>query len=130
MNERTLIRAPARTGDRFPPGRCPARSTPPWAWRNEEYRRPRAGVWETLTGPRRNQFFLDWYDGLMRYSGTDRVDHWMPAVTWTPDSNSIRVNLDKLTKDEALALFQQAHAILADAADELGIPFRLGRITA
>ena len=32
----------------------------------------------------RSRFFLEWYDGLMAYSGMDRVDHWMPAVNWTP----------------------------------------------
>ena len=32
----------------------------------------------------RSRFFLDWYDGLMAYSGADRVDHWMPAIKWTP----------------------------------------------
>jgi hypothetical protein len=29
-------------------------------------------------------FFLDWYDGLMNYSGTDHVDHWMKTIDWTP----------------------------------------------
>ena len=29
-------------------------------------------------------FLLDWYDGLMNYSGVDQVDHWMKAVNWTP----------------------------------------------
>ena len=32
----------------------------------------------------RAMFFLDWYDGLMNYSGADRVDHWMRTVNWTP----------------------------------------------
>src|SRR6185503_12635268 len=39
---------------------------------------------QALSAGRRNQFFLDWYDGLMRFSGTDRVDHWMRTVNWTP----------------------------------------------
>lgn len=39
---------------------------------------------QRLTAEQRNLFFLDWYDGLMRYSGTDRVDHWMRTVNWTP----------------------------------------------
>src|SRR5688572_21262755 len=39
---------------------------------------------QALSADRRNQFFLDWYDGLMRYSGTDRIDHWMATVNWTP----------------------------------------------
>jgi hypothetical protein len=32
----------------------------------------------------RAMFFLDWYDGLMNYSGTDHVDYWMKAIDWTP----------------------------------------------
>jgi hypothetical protein len=37
-----------------------------------------------LSANKRNQFFLDWYDGLMAYSGADRVDWWMSAVKWSP----------------------------------------------
>lgn len=29
-------------------------------------------------------FFLDWYDGLMNFSGADHVDWWMKSVNWTP----------------------------------------------
>jgi hypothetical protein len=29
-------------------------------------------------------FFLDWYDGLMNFTGTDHVDHWMKTVNWSP----------------------------------------------
>jgi len=29
-------------------------------------------------------FFLDWYDGLMNFTGTDHVDHWMKSVNWSP----------------------------------------------
>ncbi len=32
----------------------------------------------------RSAFFLDFYDGLMGFTGLDRVDHWMPQVNWTP----------------------------------------------
>jgi len=32
----------------------------------------------------RAMFFLDWYDGLMNFSGTDHVDHWMKTIDWTP----------------------------------------------
>lgn len=42
---------------------------------------------ETLRGlddAQRSALFLDWYDSLMAYSGMDQVDHWMPAVNWTP----------------------------------------------
>ena len=39
---------------------------------------------EKLDATSRALFFLDWYDGLMNYSGTDHVDHWMKTVNWTP----------------------------------------------
>jgi len=29
-------------------------------------------------------FFLEWYDGLMNFSGTDHVDHWMKTINWNP----------------------------------------------
>ncbi len=32
----------------------------------------------------RSAFFLDFYDGLMGFTGLDRVDHWMPQINWTP----------------------------------------------
>ncbi|WP_426009981.1 S8 family peptidase [Caulobacter sp. DWR2-3-1b2] len=32
----------------------------------------------------RSMFFLEWYDGLMNFTGTDHVDHWMKTVNWTP----------------------------------------------
>ena len=37
-------------------------------------------TFDDLTAPERSAFFMDWYDGLMAYSGQDRVDHWMPQV--------------------------------------------------
>jgi hypothetical protein len=37
-----------------------------------------------LTDNARAKFFLDWYDGLMAYSGVDRVDHWMATANWRP----------------------------------------------
>ena len=39
---------------------------------------------EGLTPAQRAYFFLDWYDGLMEYSGRDRIDHWMGSVNWSP----------------------------------------------
>ena len=27
---------------------------------------------------------MDWYDGLMNYSGADHVDHWMKEINWSP----------------------------------------------
>ena len=32
----------------------------------------------------REHFFLDWYDGLMNFSGADHVDHWMKEANWSP----------------------------------------------
>ena len=29
-------------------------------------------------------FFLDFYDGLMSFSGFDAIDHWMPMINWNP----------------------------------------------
>ncbi len=29
-------------------------------------------------------FMMDWYDGLMNFSGADQVDHWMETVRWNP----------------------------------------------
>ena len=37
-----------------------------------------------LSDNARAKFFLDWYDGLMAYSGVDRVDHWMATANWRP----------------------------------------------
>lgn len=32
----------------------------------------------------REHFFLEWYDGLMQFSGADNPDHWMRQVNWSP----------------------------------------------
>jgi len=37
-----------------------------------------------VSAEERARFFLDFYDGLMSFSGIDHVDHWMPAVNWSP----------------------------------------------
>jgi hypothetical protein len=37
-----------------------------------------------LTADQRSMFFIDWYDGLMNYAGTDHIDYWMATVHWTP----------------------------------------------
>ena len=39
---------------------------------------------EKLPANERSHFFMDWYDGLMNFSGTDHADHWMKTVNWTP----------------------------------------------
>lgn len=42
----------------------------------------------------RAMFFLDWYDGLMNFTGTDHVDHWMKAINWTPALTRVQTNGD------------------------------------
>lgn len=37
-----------------------------------------------LDGNAREHFFIDWYDGLMQFSGADHPDYWMRMVNWTP----------------------------------------------
>jgi len=32
----------------------------------------------------RAKFIVEWYDGLMSFSGSDHVDHWMKTARWTP----------------------------------------------
>jgi len=39
---------------------------------------------QRLSAEQRARFLIDWYDTLMGYAGIDRIDHWMPAVRWTP----------------------------------------------
>lgn len=39
---------------------------------------------QKLSAAQRQRFFLDWYDGLMAFSGMDHVDHWMKSINWTP----------------------------------------------
>jgi hypothetical protein len=38
----------------------------------------------------RSAFFLNWYDGLMSYTGVDHVDWWMAATHWTPQLTQIQ----------------------------------------
>ncbi|HEY1710220.1 MAG TPA: S8 family peptidase [Rhizomicrobium sp.] len=38
----------------------------------------------------RSAFFLDWYDGLMSFTGVDHLDWWMPAVHWSPELSQIQ----------------------------------------
>lgn len=39
---------------------------------------------EHLDANEREHFIMDWWDGLMNFSGADHVDHWMKEVNWTP----------------------------------------------
>lgn len=41
-------------------------------------------TFQGLTQSQRSRFFLDWYDGLMAYSGADHIDYWMGTVNWSP----------------------------------------------
>ena len=43
-----------------------------------------------MSQPARASFMLDWYDGLMEYSGVDHVDHWMKTINWTPSITQIQ----------------------------------------
>ncbi|MBA4800646.1 MAG: S8 family serine peptidase [Euryhalocaulis sp.] len=45
---------------------------------------------EGLDAADRSAFFMDWYDGLMAFSGADRVDHWMAAANWSPALTQIQ----------------------------------------
>ncbi|MEJ0024871.1 MAG: S8 family peptidase [Rhizomicrobium sp.] len=38
----------------------------------------------------RSLFFLNWYDGLMSYTGVDHVDWWMASVHWSPALTQIQ----------------------------------------
>ena len=38
----------------------------------------------------RSAFFLNWYDGLMNFTGVDHVDWWMPSVHWSPQLTQIQ----------------------------------------
>jgi len=39
---------------------------------------------EAVSAEQRSAFFMAFYDGLMSYSGFDHIDHWMPAINWSP----------------------------------------------
>jgi hypothetical protein len=43
-----------------------------------------------MTAAKRGQFLVEWYDGLMGFSGVDHVDHWMSAVRWSPTLTQIQ----------------------------------------
>ncbi|QAY78123.1 S8 family serine peptidase [Sphingosinicella sp. BN140058] len=43
-----------------------------------------------LSPAEQSHFFIDWYDGLMNYSGTDHADHWMKTVNWTPSLTQVQ----------------------------------------
>lgn len=43
-----------------------------------------------LPANQQSEFFINWYDGLMAFSGTDHADHWMKSVNWTPKLTQIQ----------------------------------------
>lgn len=43
-----------------------------------------ASTLANLSALDRVKFFVDWYDGLMLYTGIDRVDSWMIETNWSP----------------------------------------------
>ncbi len=49
-------------------------------------------VWgfRSLSQAQRAQLVTEWFDGLMQYSGHDRVDHWMRTINWTPELTKIQ----------------------------------------
>ena len=49
-----------------------------------------AATFEGMTQSERVQFFLDWYDGLMDYSGADHIDHWMGSINWSPNITRVQ----------------------------------------
>jgi len=58
----------------------------------------------------REVFFLDFYDGLMSFAGTDHVDHWMATARWSPalsqsagGGRGVTVGLLDLTRRTTLA---------------------------
>ncbi len=49
----------------------------------------------TLDSNQQAMFFLDWYDGLMSFSGAGHVDWWMGATGWSPNLANIAGNVQK-----------------------------------
>ena len=43
-----------------------------------------ANSFKNVSDVQRGMFVLDWFDGLMNFTGTDHVDWWMKSVNWTP----------------------------------------------
>jgi hypothetical protein len=43
-----------------------------------------------LSASQRSRLVFDWYDGLMEFTGTDHVDHWMNTVNWNPTLSKIQ----------------------------------------
>lgn len=47
-------------------------------------------TFQRLTASQRSALAFAWYDGLMEFSGTDHVDHWMGTVRWNPSITKIQ----------------------------------------
>ena len=50
----------------------------------------------SLDSNQQAMFFLDWYDGLMGFSGAGHVDWWMGATGWSPNLGNIAGNVNGL----------------------------------
>ena len=59
-------------------------------------------------------FFLDWYDGLMNFTGTDHVDHWMKTVNWSPAlTRTLNSGTGSSTVDVRVGILDQSLTSLA-----------------
>ncbi|MHA6287559.1 S8 family peptidase [Maricaulis sp. CAU 1757] len=81
---------------------------------------------ERLDARDRSAFFLEFYDGLMSFSGNDRVDHWMPTINWSPrlsqganEGKDVRVGVIDFSLPEDHVAFQLDETLGDD--DYLGI---------
>jgi hypothetical protein len=45
---------------------------------------------QTLDPSAQESFFLDWYDHVMDFAGTDHVDYWMKEVDWSPSLTQVQ----------------------------------------
>ncbi|MGX6649207.1 S8 family serine peptidase [Maricaulaceae bacterium MS644] len=69
----------------------------------------------------RDAFFLDFYDGLMSFAGTDHADHWMALTGWSPalsqsvdGGRGVAVGLLDLTRRTTLASGPEWRDAIAD----------------
>ena len=69
----------------------------------------------SLPANEQSHFFMDWYDGLMAFSGTDAADHWMKSVNWTPRLTQIQGS----GSQAVIGLVDQFSALDADTKSKL-----------
>lgn len=63
----------------------------------------------------RSKFFLDFYDGLMGFTGMDHADHWMGSINWRP---SITQDLGAGT-DATIGLLDASITMDSDLLDNI-----------